>query len=107
VTFDYLQVYGCFFVFLADRWLNVTRDKSASKIRMCKLIQSLKLLTMSQRLLDWNFFLKRWWVRWRLWRLQYPYQVRKESPETAFMPSQEDADLEAQRMLIEDKEVNK
>ncbi|KAJ9578151.1 hypothetical protein L9F63_024988, partial [Diploptera punctata] len=54
----------------------------------------------------WNFFLKKWWVRWSLWRL-YPYvRQRVPSSDRTFMATQQDEVIETPRMLIAEKEVD-
>ena len=54
---------------------------------------------------DWNFFLKKWWVRWTLWKL-HPYTQRVAvTSVTAFMATQQDEVIETPRMLIGENEV--
>lgn len=50
----------------------------------------------------WNFFLKKWWVQWKLRQLQ----PRRQSPVAAFVASQEDEDREKLQTLVKEEEVD-
>jgi hypothetical protein len=54
---------------------------------------------------DWNFFLKRWWVYWKLWKLQSRHQPAVAGPVIKLMTTQEDEDREKLHKLVEEKEV--
>jgi hypothetical protein len=52
---------------------------------------------------DWNFFLKKWWVRWQLWRLRLYQQPAEADPITAYMANQEDEEREMLRTLVKEE----
>jgi hypothetical protein len=54
---------------------------------------------------DWNFFLKKWWVRWQLWRLRSHCQPAVTGPVIEIMSSQDDEHREKLQTLVEEKEV--
>jgi hypothetical protein len=49
----------------------------------------------------WNFFLKKWWVQWKLRQLQ----PQPQCADSAFVVSQEDEDREKLRTLVKEEEV--
>jgi hypothetical protein len=51
----------------------------------------------------WNFFLKKWWVQWKLRQLQPQWQL--QSSVATFVVSQEDEDREKLQTLVKDEEV--
>lgn len=53
----------------------------------------------------WNFFLKKWWVRWKLWQLQQHDLLTVAESVSALLPSQQDEDREMLRTLVKEKEV--
>lgn len=54
----------------------------------------------------WNFFLKKWWVRWKLWQLQQHDLLTVAESVSALLPSQQDEDRELLRTLMKEKEVD-
>jgi hypothetical protein len=53
----------------------------------------------------WNFFLKKWWVRWKLWQLQQRNLSTVAESVSALRASQQDEDRELLRTLVKEKDV--
>ena len=53
----------------------------------------------------WNFILKKWWVRWKLWQLQQRDLLTVSESVSALLPSQQDEDRELLQTLVKEKEV--
>lgn len=60
---------------------------------------------MSVNIADWNFFLKKWWVHWKLRQPQLCHRPTTVGPVVELMATQADEDREKLRTLAKEKEV--